>query len=682
MTIDKEDMRVDLSSKHYEGNSLVTREDNGATQPMIGHNDKKQNKNIKNNEQNDECGFAFFRPHCLQRHRNLTSFTFFCSLSALFSHALTAYISSQIPELEKQFHLRSSQSGFVISSNEIGFLFTILLASHFAQKSHIPRFLTLSSIMFGLATIGMFSTYFFRPETLWDSIDASPDSKNSLPSEELDFLCTDIKVNKTAEATRCMQTENINYAKSHLSYAIFIVLMIVQGMARAPWSSLVPLYIDNNVSDQSKTGFYMGFIFCFELMGPALAFGLGAIVSKIPVDLSDHGTDSSDPRWIGAWWIGFLVIGFSSVFSLPLVFFPKSLKNPDVMLRQQIEPSEYQESGIHLTLCQKLKELPQCLREVLNNPVYVVCLFSNTVLLLMVMGFHAFSAKYLEVVFLIPPVKANIIMCVVSLISSAMGTLLGGTISSRMRLTVPKLVMLKLIIISTVLAADVISLFLGCDQPTLHNKPNSSMESIELSKNCHCEHNYYFPVCGSDGLTYFSSCHAGCKHWNNSTFSSCSAIKDDGTAHTGTCESGCSSLYIFIAMFFVADLIFTIDIVPTYLIMIRTQYEKNKAVAMGFGSFILSAFGILPAPALFGRLVDASCSIWEHSCGQIGSCELYDISTLRKSIFLPLIGGRVLSIVLIVFALCLAKQRPQPGDVLRKKIAEAIATRNAETTSL
>ncbi|XP_014783104.1 solute carrier organic anion transporter family member 2A1 isoform X2 [Octopus bimaculoides] len=678
MANDKNPTRVDLSSGNYEGNSLAMHEEGygKVTQPML----RDKSKEDRNDREKVECGFASFRPHFLQRFNNLASFTFFCSLASLFSHALTAYISSQIPNLEKQFHLSSFQSGFIISCNEIGFLLTILIASHFAQKTHIPRFLTLCSIIFGLTTIGMFSTFVVRPETSWDSIDSSSNSENHFLYEELDFLCTDVKLNKSAELGRCIQKEKINYDKTHLAYAIFIILMIIQGMAKAPWSSLVPLYIDNNVSDQSKTGFYMGFIFCFELMGPGLAFGLGAIVSKIPVDLIDHGTNSNDPRWIGAWWIGFLVIGFSAVLSLPLVFFPKSLKNPDVMLRQAIEPKKYRESASELTLMAKLKALPKSLADVLKNPVYNICLLSNTILLLMVMGFFAFSAKYLEIVFLLSPLKANITMCVVSLISSAMGTLLGGTISSKMRLDVPKLITLKLIIMSVVLAADVISLFLGCDQPVLNNLPNSS-ESKELFKICHCEHNHYFPVCGSDGANYFSSCHAGCKQWINTTFTSCSAI-NGGKAKTGICEDGCGSLYMFITMFFVADLVMTIDIVPTYLIMIRTQYEKNKAVAMGFGSFVLSIFGFLPAPALFGQLIDTACSIWEYNCGQKGSCQLYDISKLKQLVFLPLLGGRLLSIALILVAFCLARKRSQPGDVLREKLAEAIASRNIETTSL
>jgi organic anion transporter 2B/organic anion transporter 3A len=37
--------------------------------------------------------------------------------------------------------------------------------------------------------------------------------------------------------------------------------------------------------------------------------------------------DPRDPRWIGAWWLGFVVFGIASLFlALPLALFPRQLK--------------------------------------------------------------------------------------------------------------------------------------------------------------------------------------------------------------------------------------------------------------------------------------------------------------------------------------------------------------------
>lgn len=42
-----------------------------------------------------------------------------------------------------------------------------------------------------------------------------------------------------------------------------------------------------------------------RVIGPALGFLLGALCTRVYVDpLVDPGFDSSDPRWVGAWWLG------------------------------------------------------------------------------------------------------------------------------------------------------------------------------------------------------------------------------------------------------------------------------------------------------------------------------------------------------------------------------------------
>lgn len=42
-----------------------------------------------------------------------------------------------------------------------------------------------------------------------------------------------------------------------------------------------------------------------RVIGPALGFLLGALCTRVYVNpLIDPGYDASDPRWVGAWWLG------------------------------------------------------------------------------------------------------------------------------------------------------------------------------------------------------------------------------------------------------------------------------------------------------------------------------------------------------------------------------------------
>lgn len=45
---------------------------------------------------------------------------------------------------------------------------------------------------------------------------------------------------------------------------------------------------------------------------------------------------------------------------------------------------------------------------------------------------------------------------------------------------------------------------------------------------------------------------------------------------------------------------------------------------------IFRLFGYIPAPIVFGNLIDSTCILWKQSCGEKGGrCLLYDIEQFR-----------------------------------------------------
>ncbi|CAG2170246.1 unnamed protein product [Oppiella nova] len=44
----------------------------------------------------------------------------------------------------------------------------------------------------------------------------------------------------------------------------------------------------------------------------------------------------------------------------------------------------------------------------------------------------------------------------------------------------------------------------------------------------------------------------------------------------------------------------------------------------------MSIFAFIPYPLVYGAVADASCLIWESSCGQRGNCWAYDTPTFRR----------------------------------------------------
>ncbi|KAK3611255.1 hypothetical protein CHS0354_004898, partial [Potamilus streckersoni] len=65
---------------------------------------------------------------------SLVSFSIVFGIGSMFTYTVNSYLSSQITTIEKVFGLSSSKSGMLLSANDVGFLTTVLFASHFLHR--------------------------------------------------------------------------------------------------------------------------------------------------------------------------------------------------------------------------------------------------------------------------------------------------------------------------------------------------------------------------------------------------------------------------------------------------------------------------------------------------------------------------------------------------------------------
>ena len=64
----------------------------------------------------------------------------------------------------------------------------------------------------------------------------------------------------------------------------------------------------------------------------------------------------------------------------------------------------------------------------------------------------------------------------------------------------------------------------------------------------------------------------------------------------------------------------------------------------------------IPAPIVFGQLFDSFCIEWNSSCGEKGSCALYNIETMRYTLTSIEVGSRLLVFILYIFIFYAAKR--------------------------
>ena len=67
-------------------------------------------------------------------------------------------------------------------------------------------------------------------------------------------------------------------------------------------------------------------------------------------------------------------------------------------------------------------------------------------------------------------------------------------------------------------------------------------------------------------------------------------------------------------------------------------------------SILLRVLGTIPAPLIFGAVFDASCILWQDTCGVRGSCFFYDKQQLALYMFGVCVGYKCFALVFMICA--------------------------------
>ncbi|CAG2102524.1 unnamed protein product [Medioppia subpectinata] len=376
------------------------------------------------------------------------------------------YLIAVLTSLEKRFAFDSKISGIILIADNVMEMILSPIVGYLGNRFSRPRMIALSELVLILSCVVNASPYFFYgPGThlLYENSVTSKMFTNTTRYE----VCAESRDSVDCSASG---------GHSTVWLAVFILILgsALRGIGySAFWCFGVP-FIDDSVSKENSP-IYMSFLVILRMFGPA---GV------------DPGVTRTDPRFIGAWWIGFLAIGFILFFiNMPMFLFPAQLKGTTL---KEITSKDKSGRGIWV-----------CAKRLATNPLFMFNMIGNGLRYSGFAGYGITKPKYMESQYRVSGSKATLLTGVAGMVPDAIGILVGGVVIKYFK---PK----PLTLIVYMFAIEWVG----------NGGMLASMFTMnaECNAGCDCSTSIFTPICSADRMTtYFSPCYAGCKNIDRTT---------------------------------------------------------------------------------------------------------------------------------------------------------------------
>ncbi|XP_069409203.1 solute carrier organic anion transporter family member 2B1 isoform X2 [Ovis canadensis] len=604
--------------------------------------------------------------------RPLHQFFVLChSLLQLAQLMISGYLKSSISTVEKRFGLSSQTSGLLAAFNEVGNTALIVFVSYFGSRVHRPRLIGCGAILAALAGILMTVPHFISEPYRYDH--TSPDMSQDFEAS----LC--LPSNKALSSASSNSSCSSYTEARHLAVVgIMFTAQTLLGVGGVPIQPFGISYIDD-FSHNSNSPLYLGVLFAVTMVGPGVAYGLGSLMLRLYVDIDrmpEGGINltSKDPRWVGAWWLGFLIsAGAVALAAIPYFFFPKEMPKEKQELRfrrkglevsdlpvskgedssSEQSPADSPEKKDNLaqiapdlTVIQFIKVFPRVLLRTLRHPIFLLVVLSQVCMSSMVAGMATFLPKFLERQFSITASYANLLIGCLTIPLAIVGIVVGGILVKRLRLgplhcgTLCLLGALCCLILSTPL------FFMGCSSHQvagISHQPGAQ-PGLELfpgcMESCSCPSDDFNPVCDSSTrVEYITPCHAGCTSRvvqevpdkSQVLYTNCSCVAGGGPVSAGSCDSACSHLVLpFMILVSLGAALASVTHTPSFMLILRGVKKEDKTLAVGIQFMLMRVLAWMPSPVIHGSAIDTTCVYWAQSCGRRAVCRYYDHDLLRN----------------------------------------------------
>ncbi|KAJ3586703.1 hypothetical protein NHX12_013099 [Muraenolepis orangiensis] len=620
------------------------------------------------------CGWGALTPKALRLFNTPHWLLFFlCVASFLQGMIVNGFINTVVTSIERRFDLRSYEAGLIASSYDIAACVCLAFVSYFGGTGHKPRWLG-----WGVVVMALGSLVFALPHF------TTAPYQVSMP--EHTGMCS---ANRTGP---CHSRESRGLSNYRF---VFMLGQFLHGVGATPLYTLGVTFLDENVKSSSAP-VYIGIFYTAAIVGPAAGYLLGGYFLNIYTET--HLTTEltpENPLWVGAWWIGFLAGGAAALLiAFPILGYPRQLPGSQKYAAMRVSEAHQLKDGSHTTASdpqfgKSVKDMPRSVVMLLKNPTFIFLCLAGATEATLIAGMSTFGPKFLESQFNLSASEAATWFGFLVVPAGGGGTFLGGYIVKQLNLRCRGII--RFCMLCALVSLLAIFIFLincpnvpmaGVTEPyraaenhsryqDLTNQPLTNRSSLEpdsltvgCNAGCSCARELYNPVCGLDGVMYYSPCHAGCRTINHTdaatgrqVYSGCSCVlntsassgEEVGVVLAGKCAGSCHHMPAFLSLFFIVISFTFLCSIPALTATLRCVPDSQRS--FGLGS--------VPGPIAFGSVIDLSCLLWQDKCGEQGSCYLYQNSAMSQHTLVTGIVYKVLGIIFFLLASILYQPPPE-----------------------
>ncbi|KAF2356367.1 Organic anion transporter polypeptide OATP [Trinorchestia longiramus] len=278
-----------------------------------------------------KCGIAGTCGCCQRLASRQTFMVIFCITTVLQGMFYT-YFASGLSTIQKLYRISSQVTGIVMSATEVGQIGGSLFLAYYGGNGHRPRWISSGMLLFSFCTflcaVPHFIYSFTEPRHFPHSLTTDQevmDNFNTCSDLYADLSTSEL--NSTTEYGPEMM-ENCEDPSRLTNFVLFLffLALIGVGIGQTAVVNLGIPYIDDNV-DNKDSPMYFATTSAVRILGPTFGFMLGSVCTRLYVfPLEQPGFTTSDPRWVGAWWLGhILVSGLLLAASFVMFLFPRRL---------------------------------------------------------------------------------------------------------------------------------------------------------------------------------------------------------------------------------------------------------------------------------------------------------------------------------------------------------------------